>query len=309
MKKIAVIGSNMVDLITYTERMPKPGETIEAPTFDMGFGGKGANQAVAAAKLGAKVLMVSKVGDDMFGPNTRDNFIKCGIDARHVKTAPATSSGVAPIFVEPSGQNSIFIIKGANNQLLPADVDEALPDIRECELIVMQLEIPLETVYYVIDLGVKENIPVLLNPAPAVQNLDMEKIAKLSMFVPNETELETITKMPVSSVEEIEAAAKSLVEKGVETVIVTMGSKGALLVTQNDVSHIPCPKVDAKDTTGAGDAFIGCFSKYYVEDKDFKSAIEKAVAFASLSTLRPGTQKSFADAAQFQEFCTSLPNS
>lgn len=303
MKKIAVIGSNMVDLVTYTERMPKAGETLEAPVFDMGFGGKGANQAVAAAKLGAEVLMVSKVGDDMFGPNTRENFIQVGIDARHVKTVPGVSSGVAPIFVEPSGQNSILIIKGANGHLMPADVNAAIDDIRQCELIVMQLEIPLETVYHTIELGVRENIPVMLNPAPAVADLDMEKISKLDMFVPNETELEILTKQSVDSFKQIEKAALSLVESGVKTVIVTMGSKGALLVDKNGTVHIPCPKIEAKDTTGAGDAFIGCFSRYYVETKEVHSSIKKAVAYASLSTMKPGTQKSFAGASEFESFC------
>ena len=306
MKKIAVIGSNMVDLVTYTDRMPKAGETIEAPLFDMGFGGKGANQAVAAAKLGADVLMVSMVGDDMFGPNTRENFIKLGIDARHVHVVPGVSSGVAPIFVETSGQNSILIIKGANNHLRPANIDSALDDIRQCELILMQLEIPLETVYHVIDLGVKENIPVMLNPAPAVDCLDMKQIAKLSIFVPNETELETITRKPVETVDQITKAAKSLVEEGIRTVIVTMGGKGALLVTRDDATHIPCPTVAVKDTTGAGDAFIGCFSRYYVETKNFSQSITKAVAYASLSTMKPGTQKSFASLAEFELFCTTL---
>jgi len=306
MKKIAVIGSNMVDLVTYTDRMPKAGETLEAPTFDMGFGGKGANQAVAAAKLGAEVLMVSKVGDDLFGPNTKENFVKLGIDARYVQSVPGVSSGVAPIFVEPSGQNSILIIKGANGHLLPPDIDGALEDIRQCELIVMQLEIPLETVYHVIELGVRENIPVLLNPAPAVDGLDMDKIAQLSMFVPNETELEILTKLPVETVEEIKKAALSLVEKGVGTVIVTMGEKGALLVNNDEKVHIPCPKVGAKDTTGAGDAFIGCFTRYYVETKQVVESMKKAVAYASLSTLKPGTQKSFADLAEFEVFLKNL---
>lgn len=304
MKKIAVIGSNMVDLVTYTDRMPNPGETLEAPTFDMGFGGKGANQAVAAAKLGAKVLMISKIGDDLFGPNTKENFIKQGIDARYVSVAKGTSSGVAPIFVDPSGQNSILIIKGANGQLGPAEVDQALDDIRSCELIVMQLEIPLETVYHVIELGEREKIPVLLNPAPAVSNLDMDKICKLAMLVPNETELEILTNCPVTSIKEIEAAAKILLQKGVGTVIVTMGEKGALLVTADQVTSIPCPQVTAKDTTGAGDAFIGCFSRYYVENKDIVASIKMAVAYASLSTLSAGTQKSFADASEFESFCT-----
>lgn len=306
MKKIAVIGSNMFDLVTNIERMPKAGETLEAPHFDMGFGGKGANQAIAAAKLGADVLMLSKVGDDVFGPNTIENFKVNGIDTTYVDVVAGMSSGVAPIFVDSTGQNSILIIKGANNCLLPVDVERAIEDIKKCELIVLQLEIPLETVYHVIELGARENIQVLLNPAPAVAGLDMEKICLLDMFVPNETELEILTGKPVSTVEEIESAARVLVDGGVKKVIVTMGEKGALLVTQEQVVHIKCPEVTPKDTSGAGDAFIGCFTRNYVETKELVPSIKEAVVYASLSTTKPGTQKSYGDLAEFEEYKSSI---
>lgn len=151
MSKIAVIGSNMVDLITYIDRMPGQGETLEAPGFALGCGGKGANQAVAAAKLGADVLMLSKVGDDMFADNTLANFQRFGIDTRYVQRVPGVSSGVAPIFVRPDSHNSILIVKGANAHLSPADIDAAAVDLRACTLIVLQLEINLETVYYAIE--------------------------------------------------------------------------------------------------------------------------------------------------------------
>lgn len=306
MKKIAVIGSNMVDLVTYTDRMPIQGETLEAPNFDLGFGGKGANQAIAAAKLGGEVLMLSKVGDDMFGPNTKANFIANGIDARYVETAAGISSGVAPIFVDSKGQNSILIIKGANKHLSPADVDRALVDICDCELIIMQLEISLETVYHVIELGVRENIPVLLNPAPAVADLDMTKICLLDILVPNETELEILTGMPVETLEQIQTAAKHLIASGIKKVIVTLGNKGALLVTAEEMTLVPCPQVNATDTSGAGDAFIGCFSKHYVESGELIPSMEQAVAYASLSTTKPGTQKSYADANQFEAYKQTL---
>ncbi len=306
MKKIAVIGSNMVDLVTYTDRMPIQGETLEAGNFDLGFGGKGANQAIAAAKLGAEVLMMSKVGDDMFGPNTKENFINNGIDARYVETAVGISSGVAPIFVDSNGQNSILIIKGANNHLSCADVDRAIDDIRACDLIVMQLEISLETVYHVIDLGVRENIPVLLNPAPAVAGLDMDKICLLDMLVPNETELAILTGLSVDTQDQIEAAAKSLVAQGVKKVIVTMGSKGALLITAEEKVLVPCPQVNTKDTSGAGDAFIGCFAKHYVESGNLISSVKQAVIYASLSTTKPGTQKSYSDIDQFEAYKSTL---
>ena len=153
MGKIAVIGSNMVDLITYIERLPVQGETLEAPDFALGCGGKGANQAVAAAKLGSEVLMVTKVGDDLFADNTLANFRRFGIDTRHATRAPGRSSGVAPIFVQPDSHNSILIVKGANAALAPADIQAAEADLRGCALIVLQLEIALETVYAAIDCG------------------------------------------------------------------------------------------------------------------------------------------------------------
>ncbi len=147
-QRIAVVGSNMTDLVTSIIRMPAPGETLEAPEFSMGFGGKGANQAVAAARLGADVLMLTKVGDDVFGQSTINNLKDNGIDISHVGTVPGKSSGVAPIFVDETGENSILIIKGANNDLKPADIDAAAEDLKKCSLILMQLEVPLETVYY-----------------------------------------------------------------------------------------------------------------------------------------------------------------
>ncbi|MEH0018439.1 MAG: ribokinase [Desulfobacter sp.] len=306
MGKIAVIGSNMVDLVTYIDRMPKTGETLEAPQFDMGFGGKGANQAVAAARLGADVMMVTKVGDDMFGPATRQNLADNGVDVQYVESQPGTSSGVAPIFVDPSSNNSILIIKGANLHLTPADVDRALPALRQCSLIVMQLEIALDTVYHVIELGEKEGIPVLLNPAPAVSGLDMEKIRKLTLFVPNETELEIVTGMPVTTVDQIQTAAQSLVDQGIQAVMVTMGEKGSLLVTRDNIHQVPCPNISAKDTTGAGDAYIGCFARYYVEIQDLHESMAQASAYASMSTMKPGTQKSYADADGFAAFKKDL---
>ncbi len=167
--RIAVIGSNMVDLVTYVDRMPAKGETLEAPSFEMGHGGKGANQAVAAAKLGADVMMLTKVGDDAFADNTIGNLKACGIDTTHVAKVPGRSSGVAPIMVDPSGENSILIVKGANNDLLPPDIEAAAEDLKRCDLILLQLEIPVETVYAAIRFGKRHGIKTLLNPAPPLQ--------------------------------------------------------------------------------------------------------------------------------------------
>lgn len=305
--KIAVVGSNMVDLITYTDRMPLPGETIEAPRFEMGCGGKGANQAIAAARLGADVMMVTKVGDDIFADNTIRNFEQSGIDTRFVERVPGTSSGVAPIFVEPSGENSILIIKGANALLSPADVDKAADALKDCALIVMQLEVPLETIYHTIDFGARHGIPTLLNPAPAPADLDPARIEAVTFLVPNQTELATISGMPVGNEAEAEAAARALIDRGIRTVIVTLGAHGALLVSRDEpVKRIEPVRVTPVDTTGAGDAFIGSFARYYVETGDMETALGHAVRYAADSITRPGTQKSYASESEFRAFCASI---
>jgi len=305
--RIAVVGSNMVDLITYVVRMPDRGETIEAPRFEMGHGGKGANQAVAAARLGSDVLMVSKVGDDVFGQDTIRNFERNGIDARHVGVVPGTSSGVAPIFVEPSGENSILIIKGANGHLLPADVDAAAEDLLGCDLILMQLEVPLETVYHTIAFAAKHDKPVLLNPAPANRELDLARLRHVAFFTPNRSELALLSGMPTDTTAEIEAASRKLLAAGIRTVIATLGGDGVLLVADGGARHIPAVPVQPVDTTGAGDAFIGSFAHFYARSGDVAVALHWAVRYAALSVTRRGTQKSYVDAAAFREFCKTVP--
>ncbi len=298
--KITVVGSNMVDLITYTDRMPREGETIEAPRFEMGFGGKGANQAVAAALLGAQVCMVTKVGDDLFGPNTKRNFERYGIDTNFVETVSGVSSGVAPIFVDRSSHNSILIIKGANAHLLAKDVDRAKEKILASDMVIMQLEVALETVYHTIELCGAKGVPVILNPAPADPALDVKKIRGVAFFAPNETELQTLTGMSTGTLDEVKAAGRSLVRKGLARVIVTLGEKGCLLLSAEEEKLVPAFRVKSVDTTGAGDAFIGCFATYYGETKDIGRALEMANRYAALSTMKPGTQKSFLDRAAFE---------
>lgn len=290
---IAVIGSNMVDLISYIHRMPAEGETVEAPEFRMGCGGKGANQAVAAARLGSEVVMVSRVGNDVFADTTLANFEQNGIRTDHVLRTEATS-GVAPIFVDPDSHNSIIIVKGANALLTPLDVDAAREDIARCGLIVLQLEIPLETVYAAIDLGEELGIPVLLNPAPASPELDLARITGVDFLVPNETELELLTGMPVSSLEDITKATDVLLAAGISNVIVTLGSRGALWAHAGGQEAVEAPAVQAIDTTGAGDAFIGCFSTTWVRTGNVLDAIRAGSAYASDSVTRPGTQTSYA---------------
>ncbi|KPD03645.1 ribokinase [Moellerella wisconsensis ATCC 35017] len=292
----------MVDLITYTNQMPKEGETLEAPSFKIGCGGKGANQAVAAAKLNSKVIMLTKVGDDIFADNTIRNLESYGINTRYVEKVPCTSSGVAPIFVNQNSANSILIIKGANKFLSPEDIDRAAEDLKKCKLIVLQLEVQLETVYHAIAFGNKNKIPVLLNPAPAQRSLDLEYACRCDFFVPNETELEILTNMPVNSIDDVRRASQSLLDKGLKNVIVTLGEKGVLWMTKDSEVHVPAIKVNAIDTSGAGDAFIGCFSHYYVHTGDIEEALKKASLFAALSVTGKGTQSSYPSIEQFTEF-------
>ena len=290
---IAVVGSNMVDLISYIHRMPGEGETVEAPRFSMGCGGKGANQAVAASRLGAEVVMVSRVGNDVFADTTLKNFEDNGISTTHVLRTDATS-GVAPIFVDPDSHNSIIIVKGANAMLSPEDVERAREDIARCDLIVLQLEIPMETVYRAITLGEELGIPVLLNPAPASPELDLARITGVEFLVPNESELELLTGMPVSSLEDIRKATDVLITAGISNVIVTLGARGALWVHAAGEELVAAPEVEALDTTGAGDAFIGCFSNAWVRSGDVLSAVREGAQYAADSVTRPGTQTSYA---------------
>src|SRR5271163_1357703 len=226
--RIAVVGSANIDLTTFTDRFPKPGETIFGQKFDLGFGGKGANQAVAARLCGADVFMVARVGSDLFGPATIENFQKPGIDATHVKQVEGLSSGVAPIFVEPNGQNRILVVKGANDALRAADVDAAAATLKTADCIVLQFEIPLETVYYTIAFSRKHGIRCILNPAPG-QPVEISALAELDYFVPNESEAETITGLAVRNVEDAKKCAEKLIAGGIRRVIITLGANGSLL--------------------------------------------------------------------------------
>ena len=300
--KIAVIGSTMMDVVAYTDAMPAPGETRAMQDFHVACGGKGANQAVAAAKCGAEVLMVTKTGDDIFGARARENFAHFGIDMDYVMTAENTPNGVASIIVDNSSQNRILINKGANDCLTPDDVEQAAPALKQCDMIVLQLEVPLATVYAAIELGRKYDIDVLLNPAPANPDLDISKLAGCAFVMPNETELSLMTGMPVNSQAEIEAAAKKLLAMGVKKVIVTMGHQGSLLVTADTVQVVPTMKVDAVDTTGAGDSYIGCFAANYAKYGDIPGAMQMASAYAALGVTKKGTQEAYGTAQEFADF-------
>ncbi len=296
--RIAVVGSANVDLTTFTNQFPKPGETIFGQRFDLGFGGKGANQAVAARLCGAEVFMVARVGSDLFGPATIENFRKQGIDPTHVKQVEGMSSGVAPIFVEPNGQNRILVVKGANDALKPADVDAAAETLKTADCIVLQFEIPVETVYYTIDFARKHGIRCILNPAPA-QPVDLGALKDLDYFVPNESEAETITAQPVRNIEDAKQCAEKLVAGGIRRVIITLGAQGSLLAGRDGSEHMPPFAVNSIDSTGAGDAFIGSFAVFLAEGVPEKEAVRRANLYAAVSTTGVGTQKSFYERARF----------
>ena len=297
--RIAVVGSANIDLTSFVDGFPKPGETIFGQKFDLGFGGKGANQAIAAKLCGADVFMVARVGDDLFGPATISNFQKLGIDASHVRQVKGVSSGVAPIFVDPSGQNRIIVVKGANDKLMPTDVDAAADVLKAADCIVLQFEIPLETVYYTIHFANQHGIRSILNPAPG-HTVDFKQVAGLDYFVPNESEAETITGMPVRTVDEAKACAKKLLDAGIRRVIITLGANGSLLAGKDGMEHMPAFQVTATDSTGAGDAFIGSFATFLGEGEPERDAVRRANLYAGLSTTSVGTQKSFYDRARFE---------
>jgi ribokinase len=269
-----------------------------APKFDLGFGGKGANQAVAARLCGAEVYMVARVGSDLFGPATIENFRKQGIDATHVKQVEGLSSGVAPIFVEPNGQNRILVVKGANDALKPADVDAAAETLKTVDCIVLQFEIPVETVYYTVGFARKHDIRCIVNPAPA-QPVDMAALKDLDYFVPNETEAETITGSPVKNVDDAKKCAAKLVGGGIRRVIITLGANGSLLAGSDGSEHVAPFTVKSVDSSGAGDAFIGSFAVFLGEGVPEREAVRRANLYAGLSTTGVGTQKSFYDRARF----------
>jgi len=296
--RIAVIGSANTDLVTFAERFPRAGETIFGQRFDLGFGGKGANQAVAARLCGAEVLMIAKVGDDLFGEATVRNFHSYGIDTRHVQVVPGVSTGVAPIFVDPSGQNRIIVVKGANDLLTAADVDAAAAELAQVDTIILQFEVPLPTIYHAVRFARAQGVRCIVNPAPALP-ADLASLAAVDYFIPNETEAETLTGLPVKTLDEAQACAASLLAKGFRRVVLTLGERGALIAGAEGSVHVPAYAVDAIDTTGAGDAFIGSLATLLAEGLPEKDAVAGANLYAALSTRRVGTQKSFPDRAAF----------
>ena len=294
MPHVAVVGSANIDLTTFTDDFPRPGETIFGREFNLGFGGKGANQAVAARLCGSNVSMTARVGDDLFGEATIRNFESFGIDASRVLITKGVSSGVAPIFVDRDGQNRILVVKGANDRLTPADVDAAANVLETADILVMQLEIPLETVYYTLRFARARRIPAILNPAPA-QRID---ITEADYLIPNESEAEALTGIAVRDFESAKNSAKSLLDQGARRVVLTLGAKGALSAAE--MRHYPAYSVKPVDTSGAGDAFIGSLAHFLASGLDESEAVPRANLYAALSTTAAGTQKSFVSRDRFE---------
>ena len=306
--KVAVVGSANIDLTTFTEKLPRAGETIFASKFDLGFGGKGANQAVAARLCGAEVAMVARVGNDLFGPATIENFRRQGIDTSHVRQIDGISSGVAPIFVDEAGQNRILVVRGANDELRPTDVDSAAEVLKQADCILLQFEIPLETVYHTIHFAKENSIRCIVNPAP-IQAVDLERLSGLDFFVPNESEAEEILGSPMRALDDAENCARRLLDHGIRHVVITLGSNGSFLASTSGVHHIRPFPVATIDTAGAGDAFIGSFSVFLSEGFSEVDAANRANFYAALSTTGIGTQKSFWTRARFEsEWAARLAN-
>ena len=299
MPRIAVVGSCNVDLTTFTERFPRPGETLFGTGFDLGFGGKGANQAFAARRCGAEVAMIGCIGDDLFGQATARNFELAGIDTTYVRVVPDVPTGVAPIFVDASGQNRIIVIKGANDQLARADVDAAAPALADADCIVLQFEVPLDTVVHTARIARERGIRTIVNPAPAMK-IDLRKLAGIDYFVPNETEAEALTGFELHTETDLSTCARVLLDQGFGRVILTLGARGALLADGDAMDLIQGFRVDTRDTTGAGDAFIGSFATFLAEGVGERDAVRRANLYAALSTTRVGTQKSFVTREEFE---------
>jgi ribokinase len=262
----------------------------------MGFGGKGANQAVMAAKLGGDVMMVTKLGKDVFGENTLKNFQSWGVNTKHVHFTDQAFSGVAPIAVDPEGHNSIIIVTGANDVLTGEEIEAARPDIATSQIMVCQLEIPVEINLAALRIARQEGVKTIFNPAPARASLPDEFYQLSDIFCPNESETELLTGMPVGTLEEAEAAARALIDRGAGIVILTLGERGSLLVTDSTTEHVPVDSVKALDTTGAGDAFVGSLAYFLASGKSLTEAIQQANRIAAISVQSSGTQTSFPEA-------------
>ena len=290
-QQILVVGSTNTDMVIKAAHLPRPGETILGGTFFMNPGGKGANQAVAIARLGAPVTFICKTGTDIFGHQSQQLFEAEGINTSYVFSDPQNPSGVALISVDDKAENCIVVASGANANLTPEDLKKAEEAIDQCDIVLLQLEIPMETVEYVAKIASEKGKKVILNPAPA-QPLSAKLLSHLYLITPNETEAEMISGVKITDEASANEAAQVLSEKGVQNVIITLGSKGALVYSNGESEVVPAYKVNAIDTTAAGDVFNGALTVALSEGRDLKEASRFGCKASAISVTRSGAQSS-----------------
>lgn len=299
--RIVVVGSSNTDFIIRLDHIPKPGETILGGEFLTAAGGKGANQAVAAARAGGAVSFVARVGKDSLGDQAVANFVADRIDVSHVNRDARAASGAALIFVARSGENSIAVASGANGNLTPGDVRRARPLIARAKVVLVQLETPLETVQAAARFAAAAGVQVILNPAPA-RALPNSLLKLVSILTPNESEAELLTGIAVTNIASATRAAEKLRKRGVGTVVVTMGAAGALVVDDEGIDVVPGFKVKAIDTTAAGDTFNGALAVALAEGQPLRQAVQLANAAAAISVTRLGAQPSAPDRNSIDRF-------
>ena len=293
MGNVTVIGSSNIDLVIKSGLLPQPGQTVLGGDFFQAFGGKGANQAVAAARAGAHTAFIGKVGKDSFGDQMKHNLKADGIDISGLAADPDLPSGAALIMVNEEGENIISVAPGANSRLLPDDIEKNSALIQKADIILLQLEIPLETVYRAIDIAAEGGTKVILNPAPAPnETFSPDHLRSVSCCIPNKGELEILTGAAISSEKDLEKAVSDLSSRGVDTVLVTLGSEGVFYFDKGSFGTVPSKKVVPVDTVGAGDCFSGCFAAALSDNIDLVQAVEFAVAGAAVSVTRMGAQPS-----------------
>jgi ribokinase len=300
--KITVVGSSNMDLVVKAKRIPATGETILGGDFIMVPGGKGANQAVAAAKLGAEVYFAAKLGDDIFGKQSLKNLKKEGVKTKYVTCTAQAPSGVALIMVDEQGNNLIVVAPGANQRLSAEDIRKAESCIASSGALVVQLEVPLSTVEFAARLAYSHGVPVVLDPAPA-QKLSPELLKMVEVLKPNETEAQILTGVEVTDKDSARKAAERLLECGVKTVILTMGAKGFLMASGKVMEFVPGIKVNAVDATAAGDAFTGSLAVKMAEGKTLREAALFANYAAALSVTKMGAQTSMPTLQEVKRFC------
>jgi ribokinase len=299
--RICVVGSCNIDLTFRTSRLPQPGETLAGRDFHLGFGGKGANQAVMAARLGARVALVGRVGRDVFGEQTLRNHQAEGIDTSHLRVDAQRPSGIASIIVDDAARNCILIVPGANAGLSPDDVRDSAAVIQAAAVLLCQLEVPVETTLEAFRLAKAAEVLTILNPAPAAP-LPEELLHLTDLCVPNETEVELLTGQVAGTLAQAVSAAQALLGRGPRTVVLTLGERGALVVEARRTEHVPALPVAAVDSTGAGDAFIGSLGVFLADGQPLRDAVRRANAVAALSVTRLGAQAAFPSQAEVDAF-------